>query len=794
MNDQQPLFSLVYTSVRPDAIPQVIKLWNERSTLKSHEWCIGTDAGDDQTAQAVSAEQHEVLRTTPSHDAVVRHALNTGAKTCVAGWNAAASISTGKIMIAVADDFLPPENWDGLLMSLEPKGWEDGEYVVKVADGYNPDIFTLSILTRKRYERFGYLFYPKYHSMFCLPAEARIYMADFTFKSINDVKLGDTVVGCERHYGKHGLKKHKRAKLVPADVSGVSKRMSTLVEIELQSGTKFKCTPDHLWAVYGDTRRTLSSNGERTRTASDGMISYKIPAAGRTLVKAVTEPEVPPKGSERDIGWLAGIYDGEGHFPVISQSLSHNPEVCSEIERLLLKYGFKFSTSSSYTQTLKDKKSVSHQRVYTLTGGRDAYLKFLNWVRPVRTKIKKIKKLMFASRFGSKDKIIAVREISGLHEVFCLTTATGNYIANGYLSHNCDTEFGTVALRDGVVISAEHLLFEHMHPDCGKRPRDQVDLVHASKERWNTGEQLYNFRKRQGFPIDDGPLAAKYEAERAAKAAKPVAAEADRYVAYLQVTKDDICLLDVCLRLVEEGVKDFCFCVPDKYWSGEPVEASGITEINAVRLELIKHGVNAFSKEFAIDKYVMPGDSRILIETRVRNESLAWIRSLGYKHILIVDGDELWVPGTLNIIKGYVEQGHQAISVRMIPVIGLPGYPVEGATDVAVVYIGGDNVFKMCRSPYIPQTIVYRPLIYHFTGTRKDMPETIVKHRRGGHYDDPDYDFEGWIKETLPNIKPGLQGAHMFKPRQIWKEVRAWRPEELAAMPDSVRPYLGAAP
>lgn len=527
MNNKQPLFSIVYTSVRPDAIPQVIKLWNDRSALKNHEWCIGIDADTPFTADCANAvEAARIIK----QEGIVRLAdnislvSNTGAKTCVAGWNAAASIATGKIMIAVADDFLPPNQWDSLLMSLEPKGWEDGEYVVKVADGYNPDIFTLSILTRKRYDRFGYLFYPKYPSLFN------------------------------------------------------------------------------------------------------------------------------------------------------------------------------------------------------------------------------------------------------------------------------DTEFGQVALRDGVVIDANHLLFEHMHPDCGKRPRDQVDLVHASKERWNTGEQLFNFRKRQGFPIDDGPLAAKYEAERAAKAAKPVAAEADRYVAYMQVTKDDICLLDVCLRLVDEGVKDFCFCVPDKYWSGEPVEASGITEINAVRLELIKHGVNAFSKEFAIDKYAMPGDSRILVETRVRNESLAWIRSLGYKHILIVDGDELWVPGTLNIIKGYVEQGHQAISVRMIPVIGLPGYPVEGATDVAVVYIGGENVFKVCRSPYIPQTIVYKPLIYHFTGTRKNMPETIVKHRRGGHYDDPDYDFEGWIKETLPNIKPGLQGAHMFKPRQIWKEVRAWRQEELATMPESVRPYLGAAP
>jgi hypothetical protein len=127
----------------------------------------------------------------------------------------------------------------------------------------------------------------------------------------------------------------------------------------------------------------------------------------------------------------------------------------------------------------------------------------------------------------------------------------------------------------------------------------------------------------------------------------------------------------------------------------------------------------------------------------------------------------------------------------MIPVIGVPGYPVDAATDVAVVYVGQDVRFKVCRSPFIQQTVVFRPLIYHFTGTRKGMDETVKKHRRGGHYDDPDYDFEGWIKDKLPNIKPGMTDAHMYKPRQIWPRVRAWRLDELAQMPAAVRPFLG---
>lgn len=512
MSDNVPVFSLVFTSVRPHMLAAVVELWNSRSELKQHEWCLGIDEGNVETLAVANA-----LAVKFSNIKVI---VNTGAKTCVAGWNAAAAASTGKVLIAVADDFNPPPNWDTRLLAVEPKGWENGEHVIKVEDGFVHNIFVLAILTRKRYERFGYVFYPKYLSLFC------------------------------------------------------------------------------------------------------------------------------------------------------------------------------------------------------------------------------------------------------------------------------DTEFGEAATRDGVVIEANHLLFEHCHPDCHKRQRDAVDLVHASRERWNIGEMLFNFRRAQGFPVDDGPMAEKFAAEQEAKKLSAPKTN-ERFVAYLQVTKDDLCLLDVCNRLVEEGVHDFCFCQPDKYWSGEPVDASDVADLQKVYDALRASGQTVQQQVFAVDSFTMPGDSRILVETRVRNASLTWIRSLGYKHILIVDGDELWVRGTLAIVRGYVEQGHKAISVHMIPVIGVPGYPVDSAMDVAVVYVGPDVTFKVCRSPYVTQSIIYRPLIYHFTGTRKGMDETIKKHRRGGHYDDADYDFEGWIKDKLPNIKPGMKDAHMYKPRQIWPRVRAWRPDELAAMPEVVRSFLG---
>ena len=191
-------------------------------------------------------------------------------------------------------------------------------------------------------------------------------------------------------------------------------------------------------------------------------------------------------------------------------------------------------------------------------------------------------------------------------------------------------------------------------------------------------------------------------------------------------------------------------------------------------------------------------DTRIDTETRLRNDALAWIRAAGFVHILIVDGDELWLPGTLPLIDSIVAQGVPAISCRMVPVCGLPGCPVDQAQDLAVVYIGGACQFKACRTPVVKQFIIQSPRIIHFTGTRRTMEEIIEKHRVSGHYDDKEYDFEGWLEHILPNIKPGFTrtwpngtvGVHMYQPYNPWPRFRDWRPEEYAAIPEKLRSYL----
>jgi hypothetical protein len=378
-----------------------------------------------------------------------------------------------------------------------------------------------------------------------------------------------------------------------------------------------------------------------------------------------------------------------------------------------------------------------------------------------------------------------------VHDIAVLSIATrkrykrfGYMLYPGYESMFSDTEFTTVAYRDGVVIQAKQLLFEHMHCDCGKRAKDEHDVVHGGKDRWNRGEMLFNYRKQTGFPIDEGPMANVDESS-----SKP---DDMKFAVYIQATKDDFCLYEVCSRMMDEGAKNFFFCVPDEYWSGAPTPMEDIAQVRAIADRITAEGAVANFQVFDVSQYRFPGDSRIAVETRVRNDTLGWIRRSGFQHILIVDGDELWVKGLLDKVKdAVITSKPHCISAPMIPVVGFPGYPVHQASDRAVIYIDSTTTFRECRSPATEHFLLNNGIVIHFTACRKTLQEVIDKHRASGHYDDPEYDFEGWIKNVLPNLKPGWRGAHMYRRYQIWPLVRNWTTEEIGHIPESLRQYLG---
>lgn len=404
---------------------------------------------------------------------------------------------------------------------------------------------------------------------------------------------------------------------------------------------------------------------------------------------------------------------------------------------------------------------------------------------------------LFTLKTGWVDEDWVVHTEDGyVHNICVLSILTRvRYEKFGYLFYPkypslfSDTEFTEVAYREGRVIDAKHILMEHMHPDCQKRPRDSFDVNHASRDRWAQGELLFNFRKSMGFPIDEGPRAS------GSAPAQPKDQQNDfsRFAMYMQANRDDLCLNEVCDRMFDEGIRNFFFCIPDEYWSGKPTPQHEIQQVMSAGNRLKERGASVYARIFEVCNFRFPGDNRITVETRVRNDALNWVRQNGFNAICVVDSDELWAKGTLAIIKELVETSNPlAISLPMIPVMGFPGYPIKGATDRVISYVGHACVFRDCRTPIGQVYYENRRTVYHFTSTRRTMEETVEKHRQSGHFDDPEYDFENWIKNVLPNTKPGMKNAHMYKKYQIWPEVRGWTKEEMADIPATIHQYLAA--
>lgn len=386
-----------------------------------------------------------------------------------------------------------------------------------------------------------------------------------------------------------------------------------------------------------------------------------------------------------------------------------------------------------------------------------------------------------------EDKVVHVGD--GYNpDIFTLTILTrkrferfGYIFYPGYESMFCDTEFTFVAHAERVVIQATHIVFEHLHPDCGKRQRDDTDLNHSSRQRYAVGEMLFKYRQSLGFPIDAGP---KFDAA-------PVSPK-DMAV-YIQATKDDFCLFEVCERLYEEGVKVFFFYIPNEYWSGRAVPKEDSDQVIAVVHQLKSRfpDVEVHHRIFSIGPHRAPGRSRIQVETFARNEALEWVKAFDFKHILIADGDELWRRGLLaELIDVINDFKPTCVYTGMVPVVGLPGYPVEGAVDKASIYVNHEARFQECRGTFGAKYELKGHKIYHFTATRRTMEEIIQKNRESGHYDDPNYDFEGWIANILPNIKPGMENVHMYIPYNPWKLVREWELDEAPEVPATLHKYL----
>jgi len=158
---------------------------------------------------------------------------------------------------------------------------------------------------------------------------------------------------------------------------------------------------------------------------------HAIRAGSQVRVQSIRELITWPTSPTRawSGGFLAGIFDAEGSFSQTVLRISNtDPEIVSWIRRCL--FDFNFSSVIEHIHH-DDRKPID---VVRLKGGLREHLRFFHTVCPAISR-----KLDIEGRAVKSDARLGVLSIEPLKtmRLYDITTETGDFIANGVVSHNC---------------------------------------------------------------------------------------------------------------------------------------------------------------------------------------------------------------------------------------------------------------------------------------------------------------------------------------------------------------------
>jgi DNA repair photolyase len=171
--------------------------------------------------------------------------------------------------------------------------------------------------------------------------------------------------------------------------------------------------------------------------------TFKEAVGGRRAITAIrTSTRAGVASVEDIIGWpraptdawrkgfLSGIFDAEGsHSRGILRILNTDPAIVDQITSSLRRFGFAFAIESRLTINAKP------LQVVRLLGGLREQMRFFHTVDPSITR-----KRIIDGRAIKGDaplRVVSIEPLGVDLPLYDITTGTGDFIANGVVSHNC---------------------------------------------------------------------------------------------------------------------------------------------------------------------------------------------------------------------------------------------------------------------------------------------------------------------------------------------------------------------
>jgi hypothetical protein len=292
---------------------------------------------------------------------------------------------------------------------------------------------------------------PPYGNGLCLAEGERVLTRDLRWVPVGDLEVADELFAFEEEPGLISNGRTARRRYAESMVTHAEPATVECVRVVLADGSEVVTTPEHPWLVRPHAYGSVAPSQRRgpgagitqwvpstDLLARDGVgvgLGHRAGAHGNRYALKQFEPW--SYADHRLAGWLAGIFDGEGHLTAPIRKTALKLGVCQNrglvldaIHHGLADMGFRFG--------VYDKASTSKVQAIEMQGGLPEIARLLGQVRPMRLldKFLNIDPSDMVTQ-PTAVEVVAVEPV-GRRDIMKLSTSSRTYIGEGFLMHNSD--------------------------------------------------------------------------------------------------------------------------------------------------------------------------------------------------------------------------------------------------------------------------------------------------------------------------------------------------------------------